>query len=801
MLFRILLSALLTCVYVQFSYADHREINLKTWEFSRDNVHWYTVKIPHDWAIRGPFDKKWDLQNVAITQNGETEKTEKSGRSGALPWIGEGIYRYHLRQTDLKSRHATLCFDGAMSEPTVYVNGQKAGYWAYGYNAFRLNITPFLHEGDNLIEVHLKNIEESSRWYPGGGLYRPVTLVITDKARIDTWGTYIRTVSADSLKAVVSIDMKALEFLQGSRFVVDITNKYGYHVQKSCPVDLKGEGRIIFHVARPKLWSPETPYLYKVRVKLVADKEGKPNVVYDEQLLNYGVRIIDITKEHGFRLNGVSRKIKGVCLHHDLGPLGAAVNKAALIRQIRILKDMGCDAIRTAHNMPSSLQMEICDSMGMMVIAESFDMWVYPKCKNGYARFFKEWSDRDIMNLILNHRNHPCIIMWSIGNEIPEQWSKEGVDISKHLQDLCHSLDPSRMVTQGMDRPDEALASGFAQIMDVPGFNYRVHKYDDNIRKLPQGFLLGTETASTVSSRNVYKFPVKVTDNAVYSDGQCSSYDTEYCSWSNLPDDDFSMQDHPWIIGQFVWTGFDYLGEPTPYDEYWPSRSSYFGICDLAGIPKDRYYLYRSVWNTNSHTIHLLPHWTWTDRIGKITPVFCYTDYPTAELFVNGKSQGRISKSRDGRLTKYRLCWNNVVYEPGELKVVVYDIHSNKAGEKRIYTAGIPHALKIDVDRDVIQADGNDLAFITVSMIDKSGNEVPTSQDELNVKVSGQGSFKCICNGDATNLQSFVEPKMKLFNGKLVIAVQSSMKKGKIKVNITDAVNKKITKSVSIKTE
>ena len=241
MLFRILLSALLTCVYVQFSYADHREINLKTWEFSRDNVHWYTVKIPHDWAIRGPFDKKWDLQNVAITQNGETEKTEKSGRSGALPWIGEGIYRYHLRQTDLKSRHATLCFDGAMSEPTVYVNGQKAGYWAYGYNAFRLNITLFLHEGDNLIEVHLKNMEESSRWYPGGGLYRPVTLVITDKARIDTWGTYIRTVSADSLKAVVSIDMKTLEFLQGSRFVVDITNKYGYHVQKSCPVDLKAK--------------------------------------------------------------------------------------------------------------------------------------------------------------------------------------------------------------------------------------------------------------------------------------------------------------------------------------------------------------------------------------------------------------------------------------------------------------------------------------------------------------------------------------------------------------------------------
>ena len=285
----------------------------------------------------------------------------------------------------------------------------------------------------------------------------------------------------------------------------------------------------------------------------------------------------------------------------------AAVNKAALIRQIRTMKDMGCDAIRTAHNMPSTWQMEVCDSMGMMVMAESFDMWIYPKCKNGYAKDFKQWADRDITNLVLNHRNHPSIVMWSIGNEIPEQWSTEGRDIAAHLQNLCHQLDPTRPVTQGMDRAEDALKSGFAQVMDVPGFNYRVHLYDNNIRQLPKGFLLGSETASTVSSRGVYKFPVEVSNTKTYSDGQCSGYDVEYCSWSNLPDDDWRCQeDYPWVIGEFVWTGYDYLGEPTPYDTYWPSRSSYFGICDLAGLPKDRYYLYRSHWRTDDHTIHVL---------------------------------------------------------------------------------------------------------------------------------------------------------------------------------------------------
>ncbi|MDE6647900.1 MAG: glycoside hydrolase family 2 protein, partial [Prevotella sp.] len=400
-----------------------------------------------------------------------------------------------------------------------------------------------------------------------------------------------------------------------------------------------------------------------------------------------GNRTVRVSREHGFQLNGVSRKIKGGCLHHDLGPLGAAVNKTALIRQILMMKEMGCDAIRTSHNMPSTWQMELCDSLGMMVMAESFDMWAAPKCKNGYSRFFKEWAVKDLTNLLLNHRNHPSIVMWSIGNEIPEQGSDEGRLLSIQLQGLCHALDPTRPVTQGLDRVDNALASGVAATMDVPGFNYRLPKYEKGIKLLPQGFLLGSETASAVSSRGVYKFPVAPTDNSQYSsysskydptayrraDGQCSSYDVEHCAWSNLPDDDWRYQDdYPWVIGEFVWTGYDYLGEPTPYDDYWPARSSYFGICDLAGLPKDRYWLYRSKWNTRSHTVHLLPHWTWPQRKGKVTPVYCYTDGVEGELFVNGKSQGRVRKNPAERLDRYRLRWNDVKYEPGEIRVVVY---------------------------------------------------------------------------------------------------------------------------------
>lgn len=819
-------------------------LNLSHWQFSRDSINWQAVSVPHDWAISGPFDKKWDLQHVAVVQDGETEASEHSGRSGALPWIGEGWYTTTVHLSTAP-QHAMLCFDGAMSEPRVTVNGHPAGYWAYGYNAFRLDVTPYLKAGANRIDVHLQNVEESSRWYPGAGIYRPVQLVTTAESYIDPWQTAIRTIAADSAKAVVTIDGQVCgptdqlywrAIICGPDGTADSTLLSKEFAQQPGRIHAK------FTISKPLLWSPETPSLYRVKVQLYRrglDGQQPSETLVDESTVKTGIRTVSVDSIHGFRLNGVSRKLKGVCLHHDLGPLGAAVNRAAIERQIRIMKEMGADAIRTSHNMPSQLQMEVCDSMGMMVMAESFDMWRYPKCKNGYSRFFDQWADKDIHNLIVANRNHPSIVMWSIGNEIPEQWSEEGKRLSMHLQDLCHQLDPTRPVTQGIDRAEDALRSGFAQVMDIPGFNYRVYKYARNVSQLPQRFLLGSETASTVSSRGIYHFPmtwgpVSTSDqvdmpdtrNGVdhhssdtnHNDGQCTSYDTHWCSWSNLPEEDFmAMEDEKYTIGQFVWTGFDYLGEPTPYNGYWPSRSSYFGICDLAGLPKDRYYLYRSVWNTKEHTLHILPHWTWPGREGQTTPVFVYTDYPEAELFVNGKSQGRIRKTNaeainptttahpampaeaEGRAKRYRLMWPDVKYEPGVIRVVAYDANGKKAMEASQRTAGKAKSIRLDADKTVLRADGQDLSYITVSLADAKGTLLPTATDNIKVEVSGSGTFRGICNGDATSLEVFTEPQMHLFSGKLVVTVQAGKQAGKIYVKVTDT-NNGLSKVLTIKT-
>ena len=808
-----------------------QEINLQdNWQFSHDKQSWQTVSVPHDWAIGGPFDKKWDLQVVAIEQNGEKEPTEKSGRSGSLPWIGKGHYKRTFTIPSGFSGHAELLFDGAMAEPTVYVNGKRAGYWPYGYNSFRVDATPFIKEGENELTVDLQNQEESSRWYPGAGLYRPVTLILTpSKTYIEDWSLFVRPADEKKVKAGERVAMKVnfnivnpSERISYGVKVTDADGKQLLPESKNALEFANGKIGFAFPVKNARLWSPESPTLYNMVISLY---DGLQKI--DEKQLRFGIRTISVSKKDGFQLNGQTRKFKGVCLHHDLGPLGAAVNKAALIRQIKTMKAMGCDAIRTAHNMPSQMQMDVCDSLGMMVMAESFDMWAYPKCKNGYARFFRVWADRDIENLVRAHRNHPSIVMWSIGNEIPEQGMQGGRQMAQHLQDLCHQLDPTRPVTQGCDRPDNAVATGFLPTMDVPGLNYRLHRYQDTYDKLWHGYLLGSETASTVSSRGVYKFPVKVTDNSQYSswaknydpqaiktaDGQCSGYDVEFCSWSNLPDDDWRWQDDkPWVIGEFVWTGYDYLGEPTPFDEYWPSRSSYFGICDLAGLPKDRYYLYRSHWNKQEHTIHLLPHWTWPSREGEVTPVYCYTDYPEAELFVNGKSQGRISKqadndakdgTTDNRLDRYRLRWNDVKYEPGEVTVVVYDENGNMAGTQTMRTAGKPTRMNLDVwtqqsslspvatgqtqkSVPALTADGEDLAFVTVSLSDKKGTFVPTATDQLQFEVSGAGSFRAVCNGDATSLEVFTEPTMKLFSGQLVVIVQAGKQAGKLTLKVTD---------------
>ena len=765
---------------------DRQEHSISSWQFSRDSAQWQDVTIPHDWAIAGPFDKKWDLQTVAIVQNGETEATEKSGRSGALPWIGKGYYRTSIT-IDEGTTDARLVFDGAMSEPVVYVNGKEAGRWAYGYNAFEINITPFIHVGaGNEIFVSLNNREESSRWYPGAGLYRPVTLVTTNSSvRIDDWKTFLRTKTINDNSATLAFDSH-VDGLQGQTdvaMIVDLRDNADNFISSTIfRIDSLGNSKGIIEVENPKLWSPESPNLYNATVCLAID--GKS---VDHHSFKTGIRTVSVDREHGFRLNGKIRKIQGVCLHHDLGPLGAAENRAAFIRQIKTMKDMGADAIRTAHNMPSRMQMEVCDSLGMMVMAESFDMWIYPKCKNGYARFFKEWSDRDITNLVLRHRNHPSIIMWSIGNEIPEQGMAEGPENLTRLQNICHNLDETRPVTQGMDRIEAAIANNYAQLQDVVGMNYRVHLYEPNIGKLPQGIILGSETASTVSSRGVYKFPAEPVYDKAYPDGQCSSYDVEYCSWSNIPEDDFIAQDDlPYTIGQFVWTGYDYLGEPSPYDTFWPSRSSYFGICDLAGLPKDRYYLYRSVWNKNSHTTHLLPHWTWPGREGLVTPVYCYTDAPTAELFINGKSQGKISKNKDSKLDRYRLRWNDVTYEPGEIAVITYDAEGKEIGRDTVQTASTPAKLSLSADTTTLDANTDYLAFITIALTDNRGTVIPTASDTLTIEVSGAARYQAACNGDATSLTPFVSNRMELFNGMMVAIVRTNGHTGNIKVKVSE---------------
>ncbi len=776
------------------SFAQHTEIVLnKNWRFHKGEVEgaqtlsfndakWQTVSVPHDWAIYGSFDKEVDKQVVAISQNNEDEATEKTGRTGSLPHIGEAWYRVNFDLPKLAEGETVLAvFDGAMSDPQVFVNGEKAGEWGYGYAYFQLDITELVKsDAENLLAVHLSPKELSSRWYPGAGLFRNVRIVIQPKHHFKLWETFITTPMVQADWAKVNIKTKvAGEKLRLETTIIDPSGK---ELVKYSTSEMFGdELEQNISLPNPQLWSMETPALY-VALNRLYDEKG---VLQDEQRIRFGVRTISYTPENGFQLNGETIKFKGVCLHHDLGPLGAAVNEAALRRQIQIMKDMGANAIRSAHNMPSQEQLELCDEMGMLFLAESFDEWKRPKVKNGYNRFFDAYHEQDIVNLVRATRNHPSIVMWSSGNEVPDQWGSDGVKRAKRLQDIFHREDPTRPVTVGMDQVKAVMESGFGAIMDIPGLNYRTHLYEEAYKRFPQGMLLGSETASTVSSRGVYKFPVVKGHSKTYADGQSSSYDLEYCNWSNLPEDDAVLQDdNDWVIGEFVWTGFDYLGEPTPYDEYWPSRSSYFGICDLAGLPKDRYYWYKSRWNTQESTLHILPHWNWQGMEGDTVPVFVYSSYASAELFLNGKSLGKRTKNNSSKLERYRLMWNDVIYEPGELKVVAFDAQGNAVEEQVVRTAGEPYKLVLEADKTILEADGKDLSFVTVSVVDKDGNPCPTATNQLQFKVSGAGNYRAACNGDATSLEMFHLPTMKLFSGKLVVLVQSTENSGEINLQV-----------------
>ena len=812
---------LLPLMWPLYSSAQVRTEQLleKGWKFTRqdekifcnsdlDDRKWQSVTVPHDWAIYGPFSINNDKQLTAIAQDGQKEAMEHAGRTGGLPFVGAGWYRLDFEVPQYaKGKKCVLLFDGAMSHAIVYVNGEKAGNWVYGYNAFEVDVTPYLKENSkNVLAVRLENEAESSRWYPGAGLYRNVRLVVTEDAHVPVWGTHLTTpvVNREFAKVnlLTELEIPAGKQISDYRIVTELKDAKGNVVASneakgSEYVEIGKQFEQDFVVKNPGLWSPETPVLYRAESKIY---EG--DILKDEYTTSFGIRSVEVIAGKGFYLNGERVLFKGVCNHHDLGPLGAASNEAAIRRQIRMLKDMGCNAIRTSHNMPSTELITICDEMGMMVMAESFDEWKASKVQNGYHKYFDEWAEKDLVNLVRHFRNSPSVVMWCIGNEVPDQWNGDrGPKLTRWLQDICHREDPTRPVTLGMDAPDAVVNNNMAAVLDVPGFNYRPHKYQENYKKLPQELILGSETASTVSSRGVYKFPVERRSMQKYDDHQASSYDVEHCGWSNLPEDDFIQhEDLPYCMGEFVWTGFDYLGEPTPYYTDWPSHSSLFGIIDLAGLPKDRYYLYRSHWNKEAETLHILPHWTWKGREGEVTPVFVYTNYPTTELFINGKSQGKrtkdlsvtvfnsadsVSMAQLKRQQRYRLMWMDTKYEPGTLKVVAYDKDGKAVAEKEVHTAGDPYRIVLEADRSEISANGKDLAFVTVKIVDKDGNLCPMADNQLSFKVKGKGWYRAGANGDPTSLELFHKPTMKAFYGMMTAIVQSEEEAGEITLEAT----------------
>ncbi|MBR3407837.1 MAG: DUF4982 domain-containing protein [Paludibacteraceae bacterium] len=813
--FNIMYTMLLISSMVLYSCSTKQPVRtdtlLREWQFTQDttdNPVWEDVTIPHDWAISGPFDRANDLQEVIVVQNGESEPTWKTGRSGGLPWMGRG--HYHTRVAVKKDRFYTLVFDGAMSHADVYVNGEEMVYWPYGYNTFDCYILPELITGDSVdIDVYLENKPQQSRWYPGAGLYRNVHLVETNPIHIPTFGTLVRTSEVSREKAIVSF---AAELQNG----VDSTSAEAEGV--TIETDILYDGKVVAtiegqegqtEVAKPHLWSPETPNLYIARTRVYKESKvesQKSKELLDEVETRFGIRSISYTPEHGFQLNGETRKFKGVCNHHDLGPLGAAVNRDALKHQLTMLKEMGCDAIRTSHNMPAPELVELCDEMGMMMMIEPFDVWNHGKTENDYNKEFNDWWRQDITNMVKHYRNNACVMLWSSGNEVWNQVLEDGIEIVTNLQALFHELDPTRPVTNGMDQAMHVIHNGFGAAVELPGLNYRTGRYEEAFENLPQKMVLGSETASTVSSRGVYKTPAVIQPDAHYADNQSSGYDVEYCAWSGLPEQDFQLQDdYPWTLGQFVWTGFDYLGEPSPYDtDAWPSHSSYFGIIDLASLPKDRYWLYRSQWNKKSPTLHVLPHWNW--QKGDSVPVFCYTSYPSAELFVNGKSYGKLrfatkeeterlaqgetiegvsrmpkvaefevpewgSAPRPELLPRYRLMWFDVPYEAGEMTIVAYDANGKEAARETIKTAGEPDHLEVVWANE--EENPEELCYYTIRVVDKDGNLCPNANNLI--RYEGEG-FIATANGDAACLESFVKPQMHAFAGQCTFIIRKGAK-------------------------
>ena len=760
---------------------------------SFDDSSWRNQNLPHDWAIEGPFD------------------IEYNARCGGLPFHGEGWYRKSFNvPKNLKGKHVSLHFDGAMYNAKIWLNGVLIGNRPNGYIGFSVKLSEYLnYGGENLIAVQLTPEDLSSRWYPGAGIYRNTWLEINNPVHVPKWGTFITTPKITDKLANINIKTEIENTTSINKTITIQTIIFSKENQELSSISEaisvnKNEISIInqsTEIANPKLWGLQSPYLYRAETKLFE----KGNLI-DTYNTTFGVRTIEYGSDFGFKLNDKSTKFQGVCLHHDLGPLGTAVNRRATERQLEIMQDMGVNAIRTSHNPPSPEQVQLCDEMGLMIQIEAFDMWEKPKVENGYSKVFNEWHKQDLRDMIRAFRNSPSVVMWSIGNEILEQSDKiNGKRIANELAMICKQEDPTRPTTAGFNYYPAPIKNGLASAIDLVGWNYKPRKYAEITEQHPNWVIYGSETSSTVSSRGVYHLPIEKYE--LHESLQITSYDIIGPPWAYPPDIEFeSLENNPNNLGEFIWTGFDYLGEPTPFggkdnstngywNGNWPARSSYFGAVDLCGLPKDRFYLYQSQW-TKDPMVHVLPHWNWEGMEGKKIPVFSYTNCDEVELFVNGKSHGKKIKGIDktpipinfidwegGRyqgdfMSPYRLHWN-VPYEAGELKVIGY-IDGKKVTEKQINTAKKPAKIELVPDRNLIKSDREDMSFVTVRILDIEGNLCPNSENLVEFELKGEGEIVAVGNGNPATTELFQSNQRKAFSGQCMVYIKASSSPGEI---------------------
>lgn len=759
-----------------------------------NDASWRKLDLPHDWAIEGPF------------------RIELKGETGKLPYQGIGWYRKHFKvPAEDAGKQIFLDFDGAMANAQVWLNAQYVGTWPYGYNSFRMDLTPFLKFGEqNVVAVRLDTEKWESRWYPGAGIYRHVWMVKTNPVHVAHWGTYITTPEitdkSASVKMEVTVDNRSenrIEALVNTDiFELDEKNKPGSKVgsfnQSTVKIEAGAKETISTNaiLKNPKKWDIISPNRYLAQTTISLG--GK---IIDTYNTPFGIRTIEFTARNGFLLNGRRIEIQGTCNHHDLGALGAAMNTSALRRQLIILKEMGCNSLRTSHNPPAPELLELADQMGFLVWDEAFDTWQKGKRKWDYNKLYDEWHERDLMAMVHRDRNHPSVFIWSIGNEVMNQ---RDVAMTKHLADIVRREDPTRPVSNGYNDPDGGREVGAVMALDIMGVNYffsRQPEWDVDPRyaNMPT---LGSETSSCVSSRGEYFFGKE------YQNWQITSYDSAKPGWGCTPDDQFRTNTKfPHLLGEYVWTGFDYLGEPTPYNSDEtnllnfrndpakkaelekkleeirknnpPSRSSYFGIVDLAGFPKDRFYLYQSHWRPDFPMAHILPHWNWEERIDSITPVHIYTSGDEAELFLNGKSLGRKAKVAG---QDFRLVWDDVKYQPGTVKVVAYKNGKQWATDE-VKTTGAATQLNLSSDRNTIISDGVDFAFITINVQDQNGLTVPRSHPLIKFEIEGPGEIVATDNGDATSFVPFQSREREAYNGMALVIVKAKKDaKGSFKV-------------------